>query len=64
MMKKIKIEEIKKCPECGFSHLVQDYKRGELVCGSCGLVISDEYIDQGPELRAFDSEQRERRFVT
>lgn len=37
------------CPECGSSHLVRDYVRGELVCESCGLVVSDNYIDKGPE---------------
>ena len=64
MKKKAEIEEIEKCPECGSSHLVQDYERGELVCEDCGLVIDDAYIDQGPEWRAFDPEQREKRART
>ena len=64
MRKKAEIEEIRKCPECGSLHVVQDYERGELVCEECGLVIDDSYIDQGPEWRAFDSEQRERRART
>jgi transcription initiation factor TFIIB len=38
-----------------------DHKRGELVCQDCGLVIEEAYIDEGPEWRAFDSEQKERR---
>ncbi|HHO57431.1 MAG TPA: transcription initiation factor IIB, partial [Thermoplasmatales archaeon] len=44
MRKKAEVEEIEKCPECGSTHLVQDYERGELVCQDCGLVIDDEYI--------------------
>ncbi len=58
------IDEIEKCPECGSTHLVRDYERGELVCQHCGLVIDDSYIDQGPEWRAFDSEQKEERART
>ena len=62
--KKKWIDEINKCPECGSTHLVRDYERGELVCMDCGLVIDDSYIDQGPEWRAFDSEQRDSRART
>ncbi|BAB60249.1 transcription initiation factor B [TFB] [Thermoplasma volcanium GSS1] len=59
--KKKKIEEIERCPECGSTNLIRDYEHGELVCGECGAVIEDSYIDQGPEWRAFDSEQNESR---
>ncbi|HEC86701.1 MAG TPA: transcription initiation factor IIB [Thermoplasmatales archaeon] len=55
------IEEITRCPECGSTHLTRDYARGELVCEDCGLVIDENFIDQGPEWRAFDSEQKEKR---
>jgi transcription initiation factor TFIIB len=61
---KQKIEEIALCPECGSSHLSKDYSRAELVCGSCGLVLDEDIIDHGPEWRAFDSEQREKRART
>ncbi|HEC80907.1 MAG TPA: transcription initiation factor IIB [Thermoplasmatales archaeon] len=59
--KKPTIEEITRCPECGSTHLTRDYARGELVCEDCGLVIDENFIDQGPEWRAFDSEQKEKR---
>jgi transcription initiation factor TFIIB len=59
-----KIEEILSCPECGSGHLHKDYSRAELVCGSCGLVIDEDIIDHGPEWRAFDNEQREKRSRT
>ena len=58
---KQKIEEIAKCPECGSSSIRKDYSRAELVCNDCGLVIDEDLIDHGPEWRAFDSEQREKR---
>lgn len=52
------------CPECGSAHLIRDYERGELICQDCGLVIDDSYIDQGPEWRAFDAEQDDKRART
>jgi len=61
---KQKIEEIIKCPECGSTHLSKDHSRAELVCEDCGLVIDQDLIDHGPEWRAFDSEQREKRART
>ena len=58
------IEETVKCPECRSNHLSKDYSRAELVCQDCGLVIDEDLIDHGPEWRAFDSEQREKRART
>ncbi len=52
------------CPECGSNHLSKDYSRAELVCCDCGLVIDEDLIDHGPEWRAFDSEQHEKRART
>jgi len=52
---------IKKCPECGSKKLTSDYERGEVICNDCGLIISENVIDEGPEWRAFDSDQREKR---
>jgi transcription initiation factor TFIIB len=59
-----KIEEIVQCPECGSKHLSKDYSRAELVCRDCGFILDENIIDQGPEWRAFDSEQREKRART
>lgn len=47
-----------KCPECGGSHLVQDYAHAELVCEECGLVIEDKKIDHGVEWSAFNPEDK------
>src|SRR5437870_5894477 len=57
-------EEVTRCPECNSTHLAVNYERGEMVCETCGLVLDDAFIDQGPEWRAFDSEQREKRART
>jgi transcription initiation factor TFIIB len=48
---------IVECPECGCRTLVQDYERAELVCNRCGLIIDADFIDRGPEWRAFDHDQ-------
>ena len=55
------VDEIVRCLECNSTHLVRDYERGELVCEECGLVLDTQFIDQGPEWRAFDAEQMEKR---
>ncbi len=52
---------VKKCPECGSKKLIRDYEKGELICANCGLIISENLSDFGPEWRAFDSEQRNKR---
>jgi transcription initiation factor TFIIB len=59
-----KIDYLTKCTECGSTKISKDNTRGELVCNNCGLVIDAEIIDQGPEWRAFDSDQREKRSRT
>jgi len=53
--------KVEVCPECGSTDLVVDYEKGETVCRSCGLVISSQLMDQGPEWRAFTQEEREER---
>ncbi len=52
------------CPECGGHDLVQDIQKGEKICASCGLVVSDHRIDTGPEWRAFTSDERDARSRT
>jgi transcription initiation factor TFIIB len=49
------------CPGCGSTRLVRDYGRGELICAGCGLVVAEGIMDPGPEWRAYDREQRDRR---
>ncbi len=58
------IELINECPECKSEKLKKDYSRAEIVCNDCGLVLDEDLIDYGPEWRAFDSEQRQKRART
>ncbi len=51
----------KKCPECGSKRIVRDYEKGELICSACGLIIAENIHDMGPEWRAFDAEQKEKK---
>ncbi|NYZ76729.1 transcription initiation factor IIB [Candidatus Micrarchaeota archaeon] len=52
---------VKKCPECKSARLIRDYERGEIICGDCGLILAENIQDQGPEWRAFDAEQKEKK---
>ncbi|RLE85230.1 MAG: transcription initiation factor IIB [Thermoprotei archaeon] len=54
-------EEIRKCPQCGSDKLIYDSSRGEVVCATCGYVISEREIDLGPEWRAFTPDERDKR---
>ena len=52
------------CPDCGAVEVVRDNEKGELICAACGLVLSDHRIDTGPEWRAFNSEERDKKART
>jgi transcription initiation factor TFIIB len=51
--------EAEGCPECGGN--VTGGDRDERVCADCGLVVDEQSIDAGPEWRAFDAAEREKR---
>ncbi|XVH30625.1 transcription initiation factor IIB [Haloferacaceae archaeon DSL9] len=46
------------CPECN-GHVVSDEGHGETVCADCGLVITEDSVDRGPEWRAFDAREKD-----
>jgi transcription initiation factor TFIIB len=48
------------CPECG-GNLVHDSEHGETVCSDCGLVVEEDGIDPGPEWRAFNPTEKDRK---
>ncbi len=52
------------CPRCGSTHLITDPELGEMVCASCGLVVEEEFIDRGPEWRAFTADEKQSRIRT
>jgi len=52
---------VRQCPECGSDRLMRDYECAEIVCMNCGFVVAAKLTDRGPEWRAFDTEQREKR---
>jgi len=59
-----KVEYTIKCPKCNSSNLTKDYRRGEIVCKDCGLVVREEIADHSPEWRAYNKEQRDKRART
>ncbi len=61
---KIFSDEVQPCPECGSTKRTIDNQRAEVTCARCGLVLDENIMDRGPEWRAFDHEQRDRRART
>ena len=49
------------CSECGGSNIIHDNESGEIICGNCGLVITNQVINKGPEWRAFTQTEKESR---
>ena len=50
-----------KCKRCGSRSSVTDVESGEIICQSCGFVISERIEDSGPEYRNFmDGDDRSR----
>lgn len=49
------------CPDCGSTRFKGNYDRVEVICARCGLVVDENLVDMGPEWRAFDHEQRDKR---
>jgi transcription initiation factor TFIIB len=48
------------CPECS-GNVVTDDEHGETVCEECGLVITADSVDRGPEWRAFDAREKDQK---
>jgi transcription initiation factor TFIIB len=51
-------DETLRCPECD-GNVVSDEGRGETVCADCGLVVSEDSVDRGPEWRAFNANEKD-----
>jgi transcription initiation factor TFIIB len=49
------------CPDCSSQSIVRDETRGEIICADCGIVLSSNLIDLGPEWRSFTKEQQDLR---
>ena len=46
------------CPRCGSDNIILDLENGEEVCSNCGLVVSEDIVDTGPEWRAFTNAEK------
>ncbi|MCU4925573.1 transcription initiation factor IIB [Halobacteria archaeon AArc-dxtr1] len=53
-------DEREHCPECG-GRVVSDAEHAESVCQDCGLVVEEDEIDRGPEWRAFDAAEKDKK---
>lgn len=52
-------DEAGRCPDCRTDTVIRDPDRGERLCRECGLVLSEDPIDYGPEWRAFNAEEHD-----
>jgi transcription initiation factor TFIIB len=53
-----------KCPGCNNEKLITDPDSGEVICNSCGRVLSDKLLETGPEWRTFGADRTEVRART
>ena len=52
------IPDIKEsCSRCGKNALITDAETSEIVCGGCGLVLSERIENSGPERRSFPGDR-------
>lgn len=56
--------EVKPCPICNSTERIVDDRKAEVTCARCGLVLDENIIDNGPEWRAFDYDQKLKRVRT
>jgi transcription initiation factor TFIIB len=49
-----------RCKICG-GRLIRDLERGEAFCSVCGSVLDERLVDLGPEWKAIDSEEKEKK---
>lgn len=57
-------EELEACPICKSTERDVDSRKAEVTCARCGCVLEESLVDHGPEWRAFDHEQRDKRART
>lgn len=50
--KKIKLEQIGQCPECGSSNITYNKERDEIICKDCGLIFSELTPEQEKKFEA------------
>lgn len=48
------------CPDCREvpANLVEEFSSGDMVCGSCGLVLGDRIVDTRSEWRTFSNDEQ------
>jgi len=44
------------CSECGSENIIYDGESGEIICGSCGLVLRESTVNKGPGVEGLHQE--------
>ena len=47
----------KNCSECN-ALLINDTNNGELICSSCGIVVMEQLVYHGPEIKNIDTVEK------
>jgi len=50
-------ERSEECPQCTSKKFIKDVETGEVICNSCGLVLTEKEVDLGPEWRAYNTRE-------
>ncbi len=53
--------EVEPCPICESTERIVDDRKAEVTCARCGCVLDENIIDNGPEWRAFNHDQKIKR---
>lgn len=53
-------QDISTCPECGSSQ-ISATTSDEIVCNECGLIVTEDRLDRGPEWRAYDAQEYDKK---
>ncbi|MCW4050696.1 MAG: transcription initiation factor IIB [Candidatus Bathyarchaeota archaeon] len=57
MKESLRQQEQTSCETCGSKGIVTDTYTGESVCSKCGTVVTDNFMDTGPEYRVFNLQE-------
>lgn len=50
-------DQPEQCDSCGSDDVIEDWRQGQLICRSCGLILSEKLFDLGSEWRTFSNDE-------
>lgn len=59
MLNKTLVTNVDKCPRCAKTGMITDGITGEMFCGTCGFVLTEQVTESGAEWRSFSKDEHE-----